>query len=418
MKKKSLSKRWTEKNYILFLLAVLVSLIIWVYMSFSSPNTNTTFTLSNIPINIELSQDARDKDLKVFPYSELKADVTLSGTRTVLGLVDGDDIEVTAATGSINSVGEYTLPITANKRSTLGNFTVAGCSKSSIQVWVDYNREKTFTIEKEGIIFDVADGYYGSVTLPNESIKISGPQTMVLKISQVKAVAKVQDKLKESREVNADIVLYDESGKESSPELLDLDTTVTAKIDVLKEKEVKVEPTFKNKPEGLEFSESNLTVVPSIMLIAGPDDVLKELDSVKLEPKDFATLKNEKYTFEQLAIVIPENCTSISGDTEAEVVLDLSAMTSKTITVDKITVEGLPSEYSSTVTTKSLPVVVYGTKAEIDKLTASQITAVVEIPKSSVSTGSTQKPVTFRFSDAKTCWAYGTYQANVTITKK
>lgn len=418
MKKKSLSKRWTEKNYILFLLAVLVSLIIWVYMSFSSPNTNTTFTLSNIPINIELSQDARDKDLKVFPYSELKADVTLSGTRTVLGLVDGDDIEVTAATGSINSVGEYTLPITANKRSTLGNFTVAGCSKSSIQVWVDYNREKTFTIEKEGIIFDVADGYYGSVTLPNESIKISGPQTMVLKISQVKAVAKVQDKLKESREVNADIVLYDESGKEISPELLDLDTTVTAKIDVLKEKEVKVEPTFKNKPEGLEFSESNLTVVPSIMLIAGPDDVLKELDSVKLEPKDFATLKNEKYTFEQLAIVIPENCTSISGDTEAEVVLDLSAMTSKTITVDKITVEGLPSEYSSTVTTKSLPVVVYGTKAEIDKLTASQIKAVVEIPKSSVSTGSTQKPVTFRFSDAKTCWAYGTYQANVTITKK
>lgn len=418
MKKKSLSKRWTEKNYILFLLAVLVSLIIWVYMSFSSPNTNTTFTLSNIPINIELSQDARDKDLKVFPYSELKADVTLSGTRTVLGLVDGDDIEVTAATGSINSVGEYTLPITANKRSTLGNFTVAGCSKSSIQVWVDYNREKTFTIEKEGIIFDVADGYYGSVTLSNESIKISGPQTMVLKISQVKAVAKVQDKLKESREVNADIVLYDESGKEISPELLDLDTTVTAKIDVLKEKEVKVEPTFKNKPEGLEFSESNLTVVPSIMLIAGPDDVLKELDSVKLEPKDFATLKNEKYTFEQLAIVIPENCTSISGDTEAEVVLDLSAMTSKTITVDKITVEGLPSEYSSTVTTKSLPVVVYGTKAEIDKLTASQITAVVEIPKSSVSTGSTQKPVTFRFSDAKTCWAYGTYQANVTITKK
>lgn len=295
---------------------------------------------------------------------------------------------------------------------------MAGCSKSSIQVWVDYNREKTFTIEKEGIIFDVADGYYGSVTLPNESIKISGPQTMVLKISQVKAVAKVQDKLKESREVNADIVLYDESGKEISPELLDLDTTVTAKIDVLKEKEVKVEPTFKNKPEGLEFSESNLTVVPSIMLIAGPDDVLKELDSVKLEPKDFATLKNEKYTFEQLAIVIPENCTSISGDTEAEVVLDLSAMTSKTITVDKITVEGLPSEYSSTVTTKSLPVVVYGTKAEIDKLTASQITAVVEIPKSSVSTGSTQKPVTFRFSDAKTCWAYGTYQANVTITKK
>ena len=418
MKKKSLSKRWTEKNYILFLLAVLVSLIIWVYMSFSSPNTNTTFTLSNIPINIELSQDARDKDLKVFPYSELKADVTLSGTRTVLGLVDGDDIEVTAATGSINSVGEYTLPITANKRSTLGNFTVAGCSKSSIQVWVDYNREKTFTIEKEGIIFDVADGYYGSVTLPNESIKISGPQTMVLKISQVKAVAKVQDKLKESREVNADIVLYDESGKEISPELLDLDTTVTAKIDVLKEKEVKVEPTFKNKPEGLEVSESNLTVVPSIMLIAGPDDVLKELDSVKLEPKDFATLKNEKYTFEQLAIVIPENCTSISGDTEAEVVLDLSAMTSKTITVDKITVEGLPSEYSSTVTTKSLPVVVYGTKAEIDKLTASQIKAVVEIPKSSVSTGSTQKPVTFRFSDAKTCWAYGTYQANVTITKK
>ena len=50
MKKQSLFGRWMQKNYVLFLFAVLVSLVIWIYMSFNSSDVNTTFTINDVPV--------------------------------------------------------------------------------------------------------------------------------------------------------------------------------------------------------------------------------------------------------------------------------------------------------------------------------------------------------------------------------
>ena len=418
MKKQSLFNRLTQKNYVLFIFAVVVSLIIWIYMSFSSPNTNTTITLSDISIKIELSEDARQQGLQAFTTSDPKASVTLSGTRTVLGLVSESDLNVSAATGSINSVGNYTLPVTANKRSTMGNFSVTGCTPSTVNVTVDYFKQREIPIQ-DGIVFYVEDGYYGSTTLSYNNITVSGPQTDVLSISKVVAKANISSKLKESREVDAKIILLDENDNEISSKFLDMSfESVKATVTVLPEKQLPIEPAFDNKPEGLDITKDMLSVSPSEIMLAGPEDTLKKLSSVKLETIDFTTLSNQKYNFDELGIVIPENCKSISGDTTAKATLDLSAMSSKTFTVDRFTVEGLTSDYTSTVTSKSITVTVIGPKTEIDKLTSSQITAVIDTSTASGKTGSVEMPVTFRFSGVTSCWAYGSYQANITISKK
>ena len=80
--------------------------------------------------------------------------------------------------------------------------------------------------------------------------------------------------------------------------------------------------------------------------------------------------------------------------------------------------EGLPEDYTYEVTSKSINVTVIGPKEDINKLTQKNITAVIDTSNSSGKTGSVEMPVTFRFSGVKTCWAYGTYHANVTISKK
>ncbi len=418
MKKKSLFSRLMQKNYMLFLFAVLVSLIIWIYMSFSSPNTTTTFTLSNVPIKIELSEDARSQGLQVFTADTPKASVTLSGNRTVLGLVSENDLTVTAATGSIDSVGSFTLPVTANKRSSLGNFSVSSCSPSSVNVNVDYYKEREMPIQ-ENIDVNVEDGYNGAVTLPYSTITVSGPQTEVLSIDKAVAQAKIPNKLSESKEVEAKVVLLDENGNAIDSKLIHLSyDSIKATVTVLPEKKVSVEPVFVNKPDGLEITDSMLNVTPSEMMLAGPESALEEIDSVKLESIDFSKLKNEKYNFDKLGIKFPENCKNISNDTTADVSLDLSGLSTKVFTVDKFVVEGLPNNYSCVVTSKSVDVTVVGTKAEIEKLTASQITAVIDTSELSGKTGSVEMPVTFRFSGVSTCWACGSYQVNVTISQK
>ena len=302
MKKQSLFGRWMQNNYFLFLFAVLVSLVIWIYMSFNSTDVDTTFTISDVPIQTELSDESRELGLQVFTAGEPKATVTVSGNRTVLGLLNENDITVTATAGSINSAGNYTLPVSAAKRTSRSNFEIKSYSPSTLSVTVDYFKESEFQIQ-DGVVIRLEEGYYGSTTMSHSSVKISGPQTEVLKIKKVVAKANISDKLSSSTEVDADLVLLDENNNEISSKMLDMSTeSVKATVTVLPEKTVKVEPVFVNKPEGLNITEDMITITPSDLLIAGPADTLEKMDSVQLERFEFSRIRNEKVDVDNLGM--------------------------------------------------------------------------------------------------------------------
>ena len=412
MKKRSLSQLIFSKNYVIFILAVIISIGIWTYMSLNSSN-DTTVTISNVPIQMDLSESSRKLGLQIFTDEKQTASVTVTGNRTILGSVTESDLTVTAAASSVNSSGNFTLPVSAAKKNLSSNFQITGSTPSSVSVMVDYYKESTFQIQDK-ILFGVADGYYGATSLPYNSITISGPQTEVM---QVAAVASVEDNLLETTDVEADIVLYDENGNELSQKLLTMSfRTLTATISVLTEKSVKVEAGYVNKPSGLDLT--NLVEIhPSGILLAGPDDVMKTLVSVKTEEIDFSTLSDEAVTFNTLAINIPEKCKNISNNATAQVKIDLSGMTKKTFDVDTFKVEGLSSAYKAEVTSKNISVTVIGPKSEIESLDADKITATISATDPAVKTGSVEMPVTFRFDGASSCWAYGKYTANLNISE-
>ncbi len=415
MKKQSLSQLIFSKNYIIFILAVIISIGIWTYMSLNSSN-DTTVTISNVPIQMDLSESSRNLGLQIFTDEKQTASVTVTGNRTILGSVTESDLTVTAAASSVNSSGNFTLPVSAAKKNPSNNFQITALTPSSVSVMVDYYKESTFQIQDK-ILFGVADGYYGATSLPYSSITISGPQTEVMKIKQVAAVASVPDNLLETTDVEADIVLYDENGNELSQKLLTMSfRTMTATISVLTEKSVKVEAAYVNKPSGLDLTDL-VEVHPSGLLLAGPDDVMKTLVSVKTEEIDFSTLADESVAFNALAINIPEKCKNISNNATAQVKIDLSGMTKKTFDVDTFKVEGLSSAYKAEVTSKNISVTVIGPKSEIESLDADKITATISATDSEVKTGSVEMPVTFRFDGAKSCWAYGKYTANLNISE-
>ncbi|MDO4892446.1 MAG: hypothetical protein Q3989_04005 [Eubacteriales bacterium] len=416
MKKRSLSQLIFSKNYVIFILAVIISIGIWTYMSLNSSN-DTTVTISNVPIQMDLSESSRNLGLQIFTDEKQTASVTVTGNRTILGSVTESDLTVTAAASSVNSSGNFTLPVSAAKKNLSSNFQITGSTPSSVSVMVDYYKESTFQIQDK-ILFGVADGYYGATSLPYNSITISGPQTEVMKIKQVAAVASVEDNLLETTDVEADIVLYDENGNELSQKLLTMSfRTLTATISVLTEKSVKVEAGYVNKPSGLDLT-NLVDMHPSGILLAGPDDVMKTLVSVKTEEIDFSTLSDEAVTFNTLAINIPEKCKNISNNATAQVKIDLSGMTKKTFDVDTFKVEGLSSAYKAEVTSKNISVTVIGPKSEIESLDADKITATISVTDPAVKTGSVEMPVTFRFDGASSCWAYGKYTANLNISER
>lgn len=407
-----------QNNKALIIIALLTSFSIWIYMSLGSSN-DTNVTISNIPIQIELSDEARDTGLQIFSGSEQTASVTVTGNRAILGSIDATDVTVTAAANSINSAGNFTLPVSASKTNPSSNFQITSTVvPSTINVVADYFRESTYQIQ-ENVVYKVQDGYYAYTSLSSNSVSISGPQTEISKISKVSAIAEINGTLSDTTTAEATIILYDENNNELSTDLFTMDISkVTATVSVLPEKTVKVKPVFMNKPDGLKITDDMITIEPSEILLAGPKDILEDTASVNLEAIDFSTLKNEKVTFDALGIDIPTDCKNLSNSTTAKVTLDLSKLSSKKFTVDKFTVEGLSDDYKSEITQKNISVTVIGPKSEIDKLNSDKITAVIDTSDSNGTTGSVQMPVSFKFDGAKSCWAYGSYKANLTISEK
>lgn len=414
MKKVSLTQKILSKNYIVFIISVVISIVIWVYMSMNASN-DTTVTIANVPIQMELSESARDLGLQIFTGEEQTASVTVTGNRAILGSVAASDVTVTAAASSANTSGNYTLPVSAAKKNPTSNFQISNSTPSSVNVTVDYYKESNFPIQ-DGITYSVESGYYGVATLPYSSVTVSGPQTEVMKIKKAVAVATVTGSLKESTDVEAQIVLYDANDNALSTKLMTLSvTSMTVNVAVLPEKDVYVTPAYVNKPTGLDLNDL-MTIQPSSILLAGPEDVMKNVNYVTTEEIDFSKLSNEKKTFDSLALVIPEKCKNISNSSTAAVTLDLSGLSKKAFEVDSFKVTGLPSGYKSEVTSKNITVTVIGPKAQIDSLTADKITANIAVP-AEIKTGSVQMPVSFTFSNADGCWAFGTYNANLTITE-
>lgn len=419
MKKKKLSlNKLFQNNKFLIILSLVISTITWVYMSMGTTN-DTSVTISNIPIQIELPDQLVNNGLQVFSDTEQTATVTVTGSRAVLGSISTKDITVTAATNGIDSAGTYQISLSAVKTNPSANFQIISTvTPSNVNVIVDYLRETSFPIQ-ENVVYKVADGYYASTSLASKNITVSGPQTEIAKIAKVSASAELDGILDDSTSATADILLYDKSGNRISTDLLKMEFgTVEASISVLPEKTVKVVPEFMNKPEGLNLGDDMLSVEPSEILLAGPKKVLDNTKSIKLESIDFATLSNKRYEYNDQGINIPTDCKNISNSTAAKVVLDLSSLSKKIYTVDSFKVSGLSSEYKADVTQTNMSVTVIGSKKELENLKSSDIECIIDTSDQSGTVGSVQMPVTFKLKGTSTCWVSGSYKANITISEK
>ena len=411
-------KAFINDSKFLFVFSVLISLCIWVYMGMWSSNDKTV-TVSHIPVNIELPDEAADNNLQIFSGEDYTASVTVTGNRAAIGSIDASDITITAMATTASTAGEYNLTLSAAKTNPTDNFQiVSGVTPSTISVYIDTVWESTFQIQ-ENVVYKVADGYYASTLLSQKSVVISGPQTKILKIAKVSAVASISKVLDSSDTCRAKIKLYDENDNEISTEMLNMDfKTVDASVSVIPEKNVDVVPSFVNKPDGLDISDKILKIEPSSILIAGPKEILDVTDSVNLEIIDFSVIRNEKTTFPSLGINIPDGCKNISNSTSAKATLDLSNFSCKSFDVTSFTVAGLSENYKADVTQKSITVTVIGPKDEIKALTSKKITGVIDTSAYAGTTGSVQMPLSFKFNGAGSCWAYGSYKANLTISEK
>lgn len=417
-KKIALSKLFRNDKF-LIVFAFVSACILWFVFSQNSDRDSIT-TITDIPINVELSQEAKENGLEVFSKGSDTASVKISGNKITIGSIKAEDILVTASqTGTITSSNTYPLELKAKQNSSKTNYTIESVDPSFVNVYVDRRRSVELAI-KDNIKYEIQVDptyYAGNPVYSTEKLVVSGPETEVLKVKSVAITGEISGKLKSTAEIEAQVVLYDSFGEEINSDYLTVSTrVVNVSVPILPEKTVPIKPAFSNAPSDIDTA-SIVTVDPSEITVAGPDTTLKTLQYVELPVIDFTKLNPDENGEYELDVNLPSDCRNISNVTKAKVTLKLDGYTTKQITLTDFKFKNVSADSTAKATTTDIAVVIAGPSDALSALTEADVTATVDLTsKGSDFVGSTEIPVEIKVNNGY-CWVFGTYSVNVNVEK-
>ena len=372
-------------NKVVMLFSVIIAFIFWIILS-TSASESTTKLITDIPISVSLSESAKESGLTVFGTDDIKAEVSVTGNRLILGQLSKSDIQITAqqSANMINSTGKYTLELSAKKNSILTDYEFSSSvSPKFVTVVVDRYKSQTFDITPNIKFTADTDYFVAPIALSEPQVTVSGPESLVSSIASVTVEENISGTLTKTTDLN-DLPIY----------------------------------LFDNNGNKINMKNLSMQVSPNKIEIAAPNEVINSLNSVSLEPIDLSQVNLEHGQFEQ-EIKLPSDCRNLCNTYNATVKLNLLGFQSRTVIVKNIKFKNLPEDKLATSHTSSLPVQVMGPLSQLRSLSEDDISVEVDLSGKEEFIGRTQMPAKIIFNSySNKCWAYGSYNINIGITKK
>lgn len=409
-----------HNNRFAAIFAVLASFITWAIVA-TNDSDIVPVKISDIPVKVELSENAKQDGLRIFSGHNITASVEITGNRVIVGQVTKDDIQITApqAASTIMSPGNYTLELSAKKVGVLQDYSiVSGVNPSVVTVMVDRYREAEFEIEPD-IDFTSKPGYFvGSTVLSSPKVTLSGPETEISKIKKVAVKSSVPGEISSTVHLKLPLIMYDAYGQPISSETISASVNeVEATIPILMQKEVEISPNFSNAPENIDFKSGAykdiVRVTPSKITVAGPDYIVSELKKIELDSIDLNGVNLEKNKF-TMPINLPQNCRSLNNIYSADVTINMSGFREKNLQIKDFEFLNLPEGKNAEVYNGEINVTVLAPFSKIGLIKPSDIVATIDCGGLE-SSGSSELPVNFKITNNGDAWVYGKYYVNVNI---
>lgn len=421
-------KLFYNDKFVIFF-SVLVAFIAWVMVA-SSSEESTVFTVTDIP----LSLPPLSNELQYFGGEDITAEVKISGNALIVPNVSKNDIVITTEdTAGITKPGIYSVNLIPKKKGVKSDYTFASTvSPSSVEIFVDFQREKTMVIDDMTDIRPASGYSIYTKVLSIQNVKLSGPASIVDSVEKVEARFDKNQALSESQTVRANLVFLNAAGESVTSEFLKSDITyVDIPVTVVRMSQAKIEPVVTDVPDHLGDSyKSYMTVTPSsatVGLSANSAAGVLELAEI-----DFSTVSKANNTFKR-DILFPADWKNLDNTDEATVTFNLDDMEEYTFRVTEFVFQGLDNVKQAKVAGGGLEVTLIGPRATIEalrqrreaaaKLPLSNMptpfTAIVAVTASRDSLYADNCSVSFNMKkDYNDCWVEGTHLVNVQITEK
>ena len=427
-KKKIINVRALFNNTkFLLLLSFLLSCIFWVAFA-SSSGEESTVSVTEVPVTIELPEQAVADGLKVYRGGEQKVTVQIKGNRLTAGSISKNDIQVVAQnTSAITVADTYAISLSAKKNSVKTDYEILSVTPSVINITVDKERQQEYAIDKNidtsQVTLSKSDdsnlaGYYlARPVLSTDTVTVTGPEQEVKKINKAQVSDIITGEQSSNITKTLNVQLLDSDGEVFNSDMITVTPkTVEVTIQILPKKDVKIIPTFTNVPSGIDTT-AIATVKPSTITVAGPQQVIEKLDTISLDPIDFSTLDPTKTQITS-AISLPNGCIDISNQEQAKISLDLSDYSTTVVSIDNFLLSSISEGYTASVTTSAIDITIAGPTDTISEITSSDIIATADLSRLAGNfEGSQEVPVTISFVNQTSCWCINSYTVTVSVKK-
>lgn len=414
-----------ENNFVRLIISAIAAVLIWFIISMTQyPSVQKT--IANIPVSTDLTDTAAAASgLSVISCDVDKVTVELLGSRTQVGSLNNENLEAYIDAENVTSPGTKSLSIKIRGSKGI-NYEIKSIYPDSANVIVDKYTTRDFDVLPKIPNVTFAEGKASSpdeISCQPNVMSITGPSTTIDKISKCYAVSNKTLSLDSSYSIqNDEVQLYTEDGTLIDQEYLKFSVTnFNINIPVRTQKSVKLYVAIANAPSDFDQNSVNFKYSTESIILAANNSQTEIPDSLEIGKVILSDLKKDYSKTFTLSNVL-ENTEYINmSDVETVTVkLDDENLSQKEIFLDKssITVSNTPdSSYEYSVGTQRLPVTVIGPEDVIEKITAEDIIADINLLKAEISTDQFYSSVTFSCPKYNNVWVVTNTKVAVQRTK-
>lgn len=403
---KKLTNNWGLK-----LIAILFALILWfAVINIDDPVVSETF--KNVPVQLVNTEVLTEAGLtyEVLDNTAVIETITIYGPRTLVESLNENDIVAKADVNEITVANTVAVNVSVDVRNS-SKITNIRSSLECVKLNIEESKTKQLVINAT-TSGKLASGYIvGGIELDQNRVRISGPESIVSKVSSAKVNVDVADASSDVATYGT-VRLYDKAGTEIMSELLVKGTEkVHINVNVIPTKYVPVKYQLHGTPaEGYGVVEDAITCDIMTVLIAGETEVLRDVNEIMItgEELDISGLTAEKEFSVMLKNYLPDNI--ILGDKEydgkATIKVPVEEIATEVVELlkENLTIGNIPEgiQVSLVDVPDYLELEVTGTVTKVREVMTSDVTAVIDMNAVLPSTG-------------LSTWLEGTYDVEATL---
>lgn len=394
--------------------SVLASITLWLYVAYTE-NTEIESTISNVPVQFVGEDTLTGRNLMVTEGDDQTVTLRVTARRSDISKLNASTLSVSVDLSKVKTTGEMGMAYTINYPDNVNQSNVS-ISRTSYYVYITVDKLVTKNVDVrgtfEGDILD-ADKYLAQpLIFDPETIEISGPDAIISQISYVWVVLQ-RENVSATVTATLSYTFMDNDGNEvKSDDIKCSVETVEVTMPVLMVKEIPLSVDF-IEGGGASAEDVVYTINPKTIKLSGAAETLDGINHIVLGSIDLSDFVST--TTQPFQIIIPNDTTNITGETEATVTAEIVGLETAKLSVSSFEFTNTPNGYLARAVTQSLEVKVRAPRSVINLITSYNIRAVADLTDLTGTTGTFIVPLKVSIDGYSDAGVVGDYEIVVVI---